>query len=99
MQQCEFREVGNAISIQRVDRLHQGEPVLLENAAGPQLQAGDNTVLCDDGARCAADIYGYAGLLDGKPAVLPPLWVSPDHMQALFICLPAPSPPPAPPEQ
>ncbi len=54
------------------------------------LPMGDNTDLSDDGFKCVAAIYGYAGIIDGTPTVLPPVWVSPDNMVANFVYIPPP---------
>lgn len=54
-----------------------------------ELEAGENTTLDSQKRRCIADVYGYAGLLDGRPVVLPPVWMSDDKMEARFVALPA----------
>ena len=61
-----------------------------------KLEAGENTTLSEDGTKCIADIYGYAGLLGGQPTVLSPIWVSEDHMEARFIFVPPPQACPVP---
>lgn len=40
------------------------------------------------GGRYLAEIYGYACLLDDELSVVPPLWISPLHMEAHFIYFP-----------
>ena len=53
------------------------------------LKAGDNTSVSDDGRSCVANIYGFAGLVEGLPTVLTPIWISEDHMEARFVHLPS----------
>ncbi len=62
-----------------------GTPFDLEQDDEVYLQIGDNTDLSEDGLSCVASIYGYAGILDGVPTVLPPIWISPDRMDAYFV--------------
>ena len=52
-------------------------------------QVGSHISASDDGTRYFADIYGYAGVFGNKLMLLPPVWVSPDLMEACFICLPS----------
>ena len=61
-----------------------------------KLEAGENTTLSEDGTKCIADIYGYAGLLGSQPTVLSPIWVSEDHMEARFIFISPPQACPVP---
>ena len=65
-----------------------GRPISLEAEEAQVLWAGENTSLSADGTRCVADIFGYAGLIDGEPVVVPPLWVAPDRMEVRFVNLP-----------
>ena len=74
-----------------------GQVIGLEMADHQPIWAGENTSLGGDGASCLASIYGYAGLIDGEPCVLPPLWVAPDRMEVCFIHLPGNGVPPRPP--
>ena len=62
------------------------------------LKSGDNTTVADDGKSCLADIYGFAGLVEGVPTVLPPIWISEDHMEARFVHLASEEPIPTPTE-
>lgn len=62
-----------------------GTPFDIDQDDEVYLQIGDNTDLSEDGLTCFASIYGYAGLLDGDPTVLPPIWISPDRMDAYFV--------------
>ena len=67
-----------------------GEPIELNSDEEVYLPLGDNTDLSDDGLTCVATIYGYAGLIDGAPTVLPPIWISPDGMVANFVYIAPP---------
>ena len=62
-----------------------GDPIEIEQEEELYLQMGDNTELSEDGMTCVAAIYGYAGILDNIPTVLPPIWISEDHMEARFV--------------
>ncbi len=53
----------------------------------PELQAGSNTEITDEGTTCRADIFGYAGVVAGVPKVVPPIWVSSEAMEACFVCV------------
>ena len=77
-----------------------GEPVSIEPKEELALDYGDNTALSEDGNQVLSEIYGFAGLIEGLPTVLPPVWISEDHMQACFVFLPSsePIPPPTPEE-
>lgn len=67
-----------------------GGPVgLLAEVIGPW--GGDHTEVTADGRRCLASIYGYAGIADGSPTVLSPLWVAPDRMEVRWVHLPTSS--------
>ena len=63
-----------------------------ETAAGPEqiaaelLRPSDHVQLHE--GRYSSQIYGYLCVLDDEISVVPPLWVSPDHMEAHFIHLP-----------
>lgn len=56
------------------------------------LRAGDNAELVGD--RYVARVYGYACLTAGELSVIPPLWVSPDVMEAYHVQLPGVGPAP-----
>ncbi|MFA6111018.1 MAG: flagellar assembly protein A [Candidatus Latescibacterota bacterium] len=73
-----------------------GEPVFLAAVEKQTLTFGDNTALSEDGTRVAATVFGYAGLIEGTPTVLPPIWISEDHMEARFVYLPCEGPFPVP---
>jgi len=62
-----------------------GNPIEIEQEEELYLQMGDNTELSEDGMTCVSAIYGYAGILDNIPTVLPPIWVTEDHMEARFV--------------
>ncbi|MEW6755980.1 MAG: flagellar assembly protein A, partial [Candidatus Latescibacterota bacterium] len=73
-----------------------GQPLDAVDTGDVALECGDNTGLWDDGTRCTAAIYGFAGLVQGLPTVLPPIWVSHDHMEARFVYLRSTEAAPAP---
>ena len=75
-----------------------GEPIEPELEEPPEVPCGEHAVLSADGSECRAAIYGFAGLLDGQPAVVPPVWTAPDSMEARFVCLDQP-PTPVPSEE
>ena len=75
-----------------------GNEVTLESFDGMELEVGENVTLSDDGMRCTADMFGYAGLLGGLPTVVPPIWMSTDHMEARFVFYPSATPVPVPTE-
>lgn len=73
-----------------------GAPVEPTFEALPELPHGEHTQLAQDGRAVVAGLYGYAGVLDGEPAVVAPVWTAPDAMEAHFVCIqpqgmPAPS--------
>ncbi len=55
-------------------------------AEGASLRAGANVQLVD--GRYLSEIYGYACLVERELSVVPPLWISPDCMEAYYIHLP-----------
>lgn len=65
-----------------------GDPIEVEIDEERFLEFGDNTDLSEDGTTCTSSIFGYAGIIDGIPTVLPPIWVSEDHMEACFVYIP-----------
>jgi len=76
-----------------------GAEVGLDGREGVVLEVGDNVTLSEDGTRAIADLYGYAGLLAGKLTVVPPIWMSSDHMEARFIFYSSRKAPPVPTEE
>ena len=64
-----------------------------------KLKSGQNTSLSQDGTRCLSEIYGFAGLVEGKPVVLPPIWISDDQLEAWYVYLPSKYPIPRPTEK
>lgn len=68
-----------------------GAPVEPEFDELPELLHGDQTQLSEDGHSVVASAYGYAGMLEGEPAVVLPIFVTPDSMAALFVCIDADS--------
>lgn len=71
-----------------------GEEVAPEQGELPELVQTEHVVLSEDGLQCTAAVYGYAGMLEEGPAVVVPLWVSADNMEARFVCLEAGAPAP-----
>lgn len=73
----------------------RGEEIAPAEGEVPELPQAEHILLSEDGSRCMAGAYGYAGILEDGPSVVLPLWVSPDNMEARFVCLqdgaPAPS--------
>ena len=67
-----------------------GQP--LEEASdeqlGPQFQPGQGVKFSESGTDYVAKHAGYAGILDGKVTLLPPIWISPDVMKAAFLNVP-----------
>ena len=76
-----------------------GEEVNLEGHGGMSLDVGDNVTLSEDGTKATADLYGYAGLLASLVTVVPPIWMSSDHMEARFIFYSSRRAPPVPTEE
>ena len=74
-----------------------GQAIGLETPHVVKLKAGENTSLSADGTHCLADIYGFAGIIGDEPVVLPPIWISADHLEGRFVCLPSADPIPPPP--
>jgi hypothetical protein len=62
-----------------------GDPIEIQVDDELFLEFGDNTDLSEDGNTCTSAIFGYAGIIDNIPTVLPPIWVSEDHMEARFV--------------
>ncbi len=62
-----------------------GEQIFPKNDQQLTIEPGDNVSLCEDGTQCVADFLGYAGLVEDKPTVLAPMWISDDHMEARFV--------------
>lgn len=57
-----------------------------EDKTNIQLRPGDGAQLSSTGIEYTAEIYGFAGLRDGRVSVLPPIWVSPNGLEASAIC-------------
>ena len=76
-----------------------GQEVNLEGRGGMTLEVGDNVTLSEDGTQATADLFGYAGLLAGLVTVVPPIWMSSDHMEARFIFYSSRKAPPVPTEE
>ncbi len=55
---------------------------------GLQFQPGAGVALSSDGTQYLAKHSGFAGILDGKVAVVPPVWVSASAMSAAYLNLP-----------
>ncbi|MFH1566753.1 MAG: flagellar assembly protein A, partial [Gemmatimonadota bacterium] len=67
----------------------RGEPVPpgLGPAGAPRTEPGPGVSLSPEMTRYTASRSGYAGLLGGRPAVLSPVWIAPDGMEAGFLTL------------
>jgi hypothetical protein len=76
-----------------------GEEVDLEGLGGISLEVGENVTLSEDGTKATADLFGYSGLLAGLVTVVPPIWMSSDHMEARFIFYSSRRAPPVPTEE
>ena len=71
----------------------QGQPIPPppaepEDTADPRLQPGANVELAPNGTDYVASAWGYAGTLGGQVAVLSPVWVAADAMEACFFSVP-----------
>lgn len=53
------------------------------------LRPGSGASMSEDGHRCISDIYGYAGLVNGRPHVVSPLWLAPGATEVHFVHLPS----------
>ena len=62
-------------------------PPVSDDASNPALQPGDGVAMDDTHSVYSASRFGYAGLLDGRLTVLPPLWVTADSMAACYVYL------------
>lgn len=77
-----------------------GEPLEMASLQEVTLEPGDNVTMSEEGNAAVADCYGYAGLIGGQPTVVPPIWMSSDHMEARFVFhAPDGEPPPIPSEE
>ena len=77
-----------------------GQPLEIARVEDIRLEPGDHVSLSEDGMTASADLYGYAGLIGGKPTVISPIWTSSDHMEARFVFhAPQGEPPPVPTEE
>jgi uncharacterized protein len=65
-----------------------GSEIAVEVPTDVQLRAGENVALEEEGRCCVARACGYAGVIDGAVAVIPPLWVSRDLLRVSFVLLP-----------
>ncbi|MDP6041309.1 MAG: FapA family protein, partial [Candidatus Latescibacteria bacterium] len=69
----------------------KGEPIepVADHAGdqNPQVQPGIGVALSSDGIEYRAKDFGYAGILDGKVSVLPPVWISSDGLRACYVNL------------
>ena len=73
-----------------------GEEIPPERPRGAELSVGENVGLEEGGQRCAATVYGYAGVVEGKVTVIEPVWVAQDLMRVNFVFLPQEGDFPAP---
>ena len=65
-----------------------GEELQAQMLHEVELGAGRNVALDRGKQHCIAEIYGYAGLVDGLPTVLSPIWTAGDKMEARFVHIP-----------
>jgi uncharacterized protein len=72
-------EAGKSVRGEAIDSIDQEQ-------ASPQFTPGRGVEMGSDGSFTAKSA-GYAGVLDGQVAVLPPIWVSPDEMVAAYVNL------------
>ena len=56
------------------------------DSPNPLLKPAAGAKLSGTGTEYQAEIYGFAGLHDGRVAVLPPVWISPNGLTAAVIC-------------
>ena len=61
--------------------------------AESHLKAGANVDMADN--RYVSQIYGYVCLIANEISIIPPIWVTPDNMEAYFIKMPFVGPPAA----
>jgi uncharacterized protein (DUF342 family) len=68
----------------------KGEPIeeVSLSDMGPQFEQGFGTSISSDGNQYTAKFSGFAGLLEGKVSVLPPVWITEDGMAAAYLNLP-----------
>jgi uncharacterized protein (DUF342 family) len=81
-------------AIEAIEAMVQGDAgsdVLDQPAALPPkeiLKAGDHVVTTQQGIQFEASIYGYVSVLQNCISVVPPIWISPDRMEAYYVSLP-----------
>jgi len=72
-----------------VGRTVRGEEVRPPTQMATGLRPGDGVSMSADGHHCASEIYGYAGLANGRLHVVSPLWVAPGTLEVHFVHLPS----------
>ena len=67
----------------------RGEPIPPQSGSsapgGARNRPGSGVKTSADGRTWVAEVYGYAGQLDGQVCVLSPVWVAADEMEACFL--------------
>ena len=79
-----------------IGRTVRGEAVHPPAQMTTGLRLGNGVSMSEDGHRCQSTIYGYAGLVEGRLHVVPPLWIAPGAAEVYFVYLPSqitPEPP------
>lgn len=74
-------EPGMTVRGEAVDAVGQSD-------LGPQFEPGFGTSFSPSGNQYTAKYSGFAGLLEGKISVLPPVWITEDGMAAAYLNLP-----------
>lgn len=75
-------EPGKTVTGKLIDQLPENEETT------PYLLPGPGVVLRSENGEYRADTFGYAGILDEKVTVLPPIWISGDGVHAAYLNLP-----------
>lgn len=67
----------------------RGQPFYPPVSGATAFQPGSGARKSEDGKQCLSAHYGYAGLIDGRIHVVPPLWFSPDRSEVHLVHLPS----------
>lgn len=73
----------------KVGRTVRGEEVRPPTQMATGLRPGSGVSMSEDGHHCTSEIYGYAGLANGRLHVVSPLWVAPGALEVHFVHLPS----------
>ncbi len=79
-----------------IGRTVRGEDVRPPTQMATGLRPGNGVSMSEDGHSCRSEIYGYAGLANGRLHVVSPLWIAPGAAEVHFVHLPSqitPEPP------